>query len=72
MAQQLSLLELLERPTLDALVKPDQLFESEDREFVVRQSENTRYDGKVPKDRPKVPRHLPVGVREWPSSCRVA
>jgi ATP-dependent DNA helicase RecG len=40
------LLELLERPTLEALVKPDQIFGSNDWDFVVRQVENTRLDRK--------------------------
>jgi ATP-dependent DNA helicase RecG len=45
-AQQLSLLELLERPTLDALVKPDQVFNSDDWQFVTKHPENTRFDRK--------------------------
>jgi len=46
MAEQLSLLELLERPTLDALFKPDQIFASDDGAFVCRLTEDTRFDRK--------------------------
>lgn len=52
MAQQLSLLELLERPTLEALAKPDHLFTTDDWQFVVRHPENTRFDCKSPKIQP--------------------
>lgn len=51
--KQLSLLELLERPTLDALIKPDQIFESEDWPFVVKQPENTRFERKSGRVRPE-------------------
>ena len=43
---QLSLLELLERPTLETLAAPDQIYTSSDWQFVVRQKENTRFDRK--------------------------
>lgn len=46
MADQLSLLELLEKPQLDALFKPDQIFESNDGNFVCRLTEDTRFDRK--------------------------
>ena len=46
MAEQLSLLELLERPTLDALFKPDQIFASNDGAFICRLTEDTRFDRK--------------------------
>lgn len=51
--KQLSFLELLERPTLDALIKPDQIFESEDWRFVVEQPENTRFERKSGRVRPE-------------------
>jgi ATP-dependent DNA helicase RecG len=44
--QQLDFLELLERPTVEALVKPDQVFESDDWRFVVSHPENTRFERK--------------------------
>lgn len=46
MAEQLSLLELLERPTLDALFKPDHIFASDDGGFICRLTEDTRCDRK--------------------------
>lgn len=57
MAQQLSLLELLERPTVEALVKPEQVFTSEDWRFVTSHPENTRFDRKSAKI-------APVGLAE--------
>ena len=52
MAEQLSLLEILERPSLDALFKPDQIFSSEDSTFVCRLTEDTRFDRKSSKVEP--------------------
>lgn len=49
MAQQLSLLEILERPTIEGLAKPDQVYTSEDWEFVTGHPENTRFDRKSAK-----------------------
>lgn len=49
MNKQLSLLELLERPTLDALFKPDQIFDSHDGPLICRLTEDTRFDRKSPK-----------------------
>lgn len=46
MNQQLSLLELLDRPTVEGLAKPDQVFNSDDWRFVVAHPENTRFDRK--------------------------
>ncbi len=46
MAEQLSLLEILERPTLDALFKPDAIFATEDGAFIVSLKEDTRFDRK--------------------------
>ena len=46
MSQQLSLLEILERPTVEGLAKPDQVFNSDDWRFVVAHPENTRFDRK--------------------------
>lgn len=46
MGQQLSLLEMLERPTLDALFKPDKIFASDDGPFICRLREDTRFDRK--------------------------
>lgn len=46
MVDQLSLLELMEKPRLDALFKPDQIFETDDAEFVCRLTEDTRFDRK--------------------------
>lgn len=46
MAQQLSFLEALEKPRLDALFKPDQIFESDDPAFICRLTEDTRFDRK--------------------------
>ncbi len=46
MVQQLSLLELLEQPTVEALVKPDHVFNTDDWQFVVQHPENTRFDRK--------------------------
>lgn len=51
--KQLNFLELLERPTLDALIKPDQIYESEDWRFVVAQPENTRFERKSGRVRPE-------------------
>jgi ATP-dependent DNA helicase RecG len=51
-AQQLSLLEMLERPTVDALTKPEFLFVTEDWKFLVQQQENTRFDRKSAKIAP--------------------
>jgi len=45
-AQQLSFLETLEKPRLDALFKPDQIFESDDPDFICRLTEDTRFDRK--------------------------
>ena len=50
---QLNFLELLERPTLDALIKPDQVFDSDDWRFVVGQPENTRFERKSGRVRPE-------------------
>lgn len=51
--EQLSLLQLLERPSLQALIKPDQIFELDDLELLVRLTEDTRFDRKSSKiDRP--------------------
>lgn len=52
MAQQLSLLEILERPTIEALVKPDQIFKSDDGAYVAAQVENTRFDRKSARIQP--------------------
>ena len=49
MATQLSLLDWLERPTLDALTKPDQIFASDDWQFVCQHPENTRFERKSAK-----------------------
>ena len=57
MNQQLSLLEILERPTVDALTKPDHLFNTDDWEFVVAHPENTRLERKSA-------RIAPVGLAE--------
>lgn len=57
MAKQLSMLELLERPTVEALAKPDQVFSSDDWRFVVQHPENTRFDRKSA-------RIAPVGLAE--------
>lgn len=46
MADQLSLLEMMEKPRLDALFKPDQIYESDDSEFIQRLTEDTRFDRK--------------------------
>ncbi|OEC93275.1 MULTISPECIES: ATP-binding protein [unclassified Rhizobium] len=43
---QLSFLEILERPTVDALIKPEQIFDSEDWKFITEQPENTRFERK--------------------------
>ena len=43
---QLSLLELMEKPRLDALFKPDQIYESDDGAFITRLTEDTRFDRK--------------------------
>lgn len=50
---QLSFLEVLERPTLDALIKPDQLFESDDWRFIAAQPENTRFERKSARVKPE-------------------
>lgn len=46
MTSQLSFLDAMEQPRLDALFKPDQIFESEDADFVCRLTEDTRFDRK--------------------------
>lgn len=46
MAEQLSFLESIEKPRLDALFKPDQIFESDDPDFICRLTEDTRFDRK--------------------------
>src|SRR5437016_1576506 len=46
MAKQLNLLEILEKPTLEALFAPDHIFHSDDWEFVAKHPENTRFDRK--------------------------
>ena len=46
MAQQLSLLELLEQPTIEALFKPDRIFQTEDISFLLDLPEDTRFDKK--------------------------
>ncbi|MBU4527920.1 MAG: putative DNA binding domain-containing protein [Hoeflea sp.] len=46
MAQQLSFLEQLERPTIESLTKPDQVFHSEEWQFVTRHPETTRFERK--------------------------
>ncbi|HEY8124011.1 MAG TPA: RNA-binding domain-containing protein [Methylocystis sp.] len=53
LTQQLSLLEILERPTVEALVKPDHVFASDDWQFVVSHPENTRFDRKSGRIDPK-------------------
>lgn len=52
MSVQLSLLELLERPTLETLAKPDKIFASEDWEFVVSLTEDTRFERKSARIQP--------------------
>jgi hypothetical protein len=47
--QQLDFLELLERPSIEALAKPDYVFTSDDWKFVVSHPENTRFDRKSAK-----------------------
>lgn len=46
MAEQLSLLEILERPTLEALFKPDVIFGTEDGTFIAALREDSRFDRK--------------------------
>lgn len=46
MAEQLSFLEALERPTLEALFKPDAIFDLDDADLLARVPEDTRYDKK--------------------------
>jgi ATP-dependent DNA helicase RecG len=46
MTTQLSLLESLERPTIEALIKPDQIFQSDDQKLVTTHPENTRFERK--------------------------
>lgn len=53
MNQQLSLLEILERPTVEGLAKPDYVFTTTDWKFVVSHPENTRFDRKSAKIDPK-------------------
>lgn len=53
MTQQLSLLELLEKPTVEALAKPDFIFSTTDWTLVVEHPENTRFDRKSSKIDPK-------------------
>jgi ATP-dependent DNA helicase RecG len=43
---QLSLLEIMERPRLDALFKPDQIYEADDGQFISQLPEDTRFDRK--------------------------
>lgn len=50
--KQLSFIEILERPTVEALIKPDQLYESDDWRFVVNQPETTRFDRKSGRIKP--------------------
>jgi ATP-dependent DNA helicase RecG len=45
-AQQLSFLEILERPSVEALVKADHVFATDDWKFVVGHPENARFDRK--------------------------
>jgi ATP-dependent DNA helicase RecG len=52
MATQLSLLELLDRPTVEGLIKPDILYRSNDGNFVTRQPENTCFDRKSVRVKP--------------------
>jgi ATP-dependent DNA helicase RecG len=52
MTTQLSLLELLERPTVEALVKPDQIFESNDWSFIASLAEDTRFEKKSARIQP--------------------
>ena len=52
MSQQLSFLEQLEKPTLEALAKPAQIFESEDVEFVAALAEDTRFERKSARVQP--------------------
>lgn len=52
MATQLSFLEALERPTLDSLAKPDQIFSAEDWKFIVKLPENTRFERKSARIQP--------------------
>jgi ATP-dependent DNA helicase RecG len=49
LAEQLSLLEILERPTIEALFKPDALFAVEDAEFLRTLPEDTRFERKSAK-----------------------
>jgi ATP-dependent DNA helicase RecG len=46
MAIQLSLLEILERPTLASLVKPDHVYQSDDWRFVTSLIEDTHFERK--------------------------
>lgn len=50
---QLNFLELLERPTVEALIKPDQIYNSEDWKFIAGQPETTRFERKSARINPK-------------------
>lgn len=50
---QLSLLDLLDRPPIEALYKPDQIFESNDFTLFTRLTEDTRFDRKSASSDPK-------------------
>lgn len=51
---QLSLLDLLDRPPIEALYKPDQIYESDDYQLFVRLTEDPRFDRKSGQSEPKV------------------
>jgi len=53
MATQLSLLEILEQPTLDSLAKPDQIFNSNNAGFITKLPENTRFERKSARIQPQ-------------------
>ncbi len=46
MPSQMSIFDLLERPSLDALLKPDQIYETDDYTLFTRLTEDDRYDRK--------------------------
>lgn len=49
---QLSFLDIMDRPTLEALAEPDHIFNTDDWEFLARHPENTRFDRKSARVKP--------------------
>lgn len=67
MAEQLSLLQILERPALEAVYRPDAIFECDDWQLIRRLVEDGRFDRKSSRVQPNVLAQLLSGFGNGPA-----